>query len=262
MAQKQSIFGRITQLMRANINALIDQAEDPQVMIDQLVRDFSANINEAEAAIATTIGQLRMLEDDLHQDQQDAREWGQKALAASSKADHFRSAGNTADAEKFDNLAKVALSRQIEEEENVKRAAPQVASQTQVVDQLKRGLEGMRTRLNDLVRKRDELSARAKTAQAQAQVNDALKSVNVFDPTTDLGRFEEKVRREEARVRGQQELQASSLDSQFNELENLGQATEVEARLAALKAGGSPAALGSSDTIDAEVVEIADETHR
>lgn len=243
MAQKQSIFGRISQLVRANINSLIDQAEDPQIMIDQLIRDYSANIADAEAAISQTIGNLRMLEDDARQDEQDARDWGQKALAASNKADEFRNSGDTASAGKFDNLAKVAIQRQVEEEGNVNTARPQIEQQTQVVDQLKNGLEGMRGKLNELIRKRDELSARAKTAEAQGKVNDALSKINVLDPTTDLGRFEEKVRREEARVRGQQELQASSLDKQFEELENVGQMTEVEARLAALKSGNSQSSI-------------------
>ena len=237
MAQKQSIFGRITQLLRANINNLIDQAEDPQVMIDQLIRDFSANINDAEAAIAQTIGNLRMMEDDARQDELDAREWGQKALAASQRADGYRAEGDAASADRFDQLARVAIERQLAEEANVQRAAPQIAAQTEVVDRLKTGLEGMRGKLDELISKRDELAARAKSAEAQRRVNDALSQIDVMDPTAELGRFEEKVRREEARVRGQQELQASSLDRQFEQLEDLGRLTEVEARLAALKSG-------------------------
>ena len=59
-----------------------------------------------------------------------------------------------------------------------------------------------------------------------------------MDPTSEVSRFEEKIRREEARVRGQQELAASSLDAQFEQLDDLGELTEVEARLAALKSGG------------------------
>ncbi|MFD2674086.1 PspA/IM30 family protein [Gulosibacter bifidus] len=243
MAQKQSIFGRITQLVRANINALIDQAEDPQLMIDQLIRDYSANINEAEAAVAQTIGNLRMMEDDARQDEQDAREWGQKAVAASAKAEEFRAAGDVASADKFDNLAKIAIGRQLDEEHNVSAARPQIEAQNKVVEQLTNGLNGMRGKLDELIRKRDELAARAKTAEAQSRVHDALKSIDVLDPTSDLGRFEEKVRREEARVRGQQELQASSLDRQFEQLEDVGKMTEVEARLAALKAGNNPSAI-------------------
>jgi phage shock protein A len=68
-----------------------------------------------------------------------------------------------------------------------------------------------------------------------------------MDPTSEVGRFEEKIRREEAKVRGQQELAASSLDAQFNTLEDLGEQTEIEARLAALKSGGAPAAIGAGE---------------
>ena len=68
------------------------------------------------------------------------------------------------------------------------------------------------------------------------QVADALQSIDVLDPTSELGRFEDKVRREEALVAGKQELAASSLDSQFESLEDLDKETEVEARLAELKA--------------------------
>ena len=51
-----------------------------------------------------------------------------------------------------------------------------------------------------------------------------------------------KVRREEARVIGQQELAASSLDAQFNTLDQMERDTELDARLAALKAKNAPAA--------------------
>ena len=59
MAEKQTILGRIAQLAKANINALLDKAEDPQKMIDQLIRDYTNSIIEAENAIAQTLGNLR-----------------------------------------------------------------------------------------------------------------------------------------------------------------------------------------------------------
>ena len=91
---KQSIFGRIAQLAKANINSLLDNAEDPQKMLDQMVRDYTNNIAEAESAVAQTIGNLRMLQADYNEDIKNAQDWGNKALAASRKADEFRSAGN------------------------------------------------------------------------------------------------------------------------------------------------------------------------
>ena len=68
MAEKQTILGRIAQLAKANINALLDKAEDPQKMIDQLVRDYTNSIVEAENAIAQTLGNLRMAEKDYEED--------------------------------------------------------------------------------------------------------------------------------------------------------------------------------------------------
>lgn len=236
---KQSILGRISTLMRANINALLDQAEDPQLMLDQLVRDYTNSIAEAESAVAQTIGNLRLMEQDHAEDIEAASDWGRKALAASAKADELRTAGNAVDADKFDKLAKVAIGKQISAENEARTAEPTIASQNEVVDKLKDGLEGMRGKLGELTSKRDELVARAATASAQSQVADSLASINVLDPTSELGRFEDKVRREEAKVLGQQEIAASSLDSQFESLEDLSAQTEVEARLAALKSGGA-----------------------
>ncbi|MFT4213736.1 MAG: PspA/IM30 family protein [Microbacterium sp.] len=240
---KQSIFGRISTLVKANINAMIDAAEDPQKMLDQLVRDYTNNIADAESAIAETIGNLRLLERDHQQDVQDAQEWGNKAIAASRKADELRAAGNTVDADKFDNLAKIALQRQIGEENEAKALAPSIEAQTEVVDKLKDGLNGMKQKLEQLKSKRAELLARAKSAEAQNKVHDAVKSIDVLDPTSELGRFEDKVRRQEALAAGKAEIAASSLDAQFNQLEDVGELTEVEARLAALKTGAPAAAI-------------------
>lgn len=241
---KQSIFGRIAQLAKANIHALLDAAEDPEKMLDQMVRDYTASIQEAEAAIAQTIGNLRLLEQDYAEDVAAAQDWGRKAVAASTKADEQRAAGNAADADKFDNLAKVALGKQLQAESEAKAVEPTIASQTEIVDKLKGGLEAMKGKLNELRSQRDQLIARAKIADAQSQVIDAVKSIDIMDPTSELGRFEEKIRREEAKVLGQQELAASTLDAQFESLEDLGTQTEIEARLAALKSGGAQQAIG------------------
>ena len=242
---KQSILGRISQLLKANINALIDQAEDPQLLLDQLVRDYTNSIAEAESAVAQTIGNLRLMEQDHAEDIDAAADWGRKALAASSKADELRAGGNSTDADKFDNLAKIALGKQVSSENEAKAVEPTIASQTTVVEQLKSGLDGMRAKLSELTAKRDELVARAKSAAAQSQVIDAVKSIDLLDPTSEISRFEDKIRREEAKVLGQREIAASTLDAQFESLDDLDKQAEVDARLAALKAGSAPKAVTS-----------------
>ena len=130
-------------------------------MLDQMVRDYTESIREAESAVAQTIGNLRMIEDDHREDVQAAGDWGRKALAASQKADEYRNAGNTPNADKFDALARVALQRQMQSESEAKGAEPTIASQTEVVEKLKQGLDTMRGKLQQLSSKRDELNARA-----------------------------------------------------------------------------------------------------
>ena len=77
-------------------------------------------------------------------------------------------------------------------------------------------------------------------AEAQRQVQQSFQSIDVGDPTSDLARMEEKVRREEAMARGMAEVSASNLDDQFQALEDTHTDLEVEARLAALKGGTPP----------------------
>ena len=240
MTKKQSILGRISQLTKANINALLDKAEDPEKMLDQMVRDYTNSIADAEEAVAMTIGNLRMAEADHAEDIKAAGEWGSKALAASQKADQLRTSGQATEADRFDSLAKIALGKQIGYESEAKSAAPQIASQNEVVEKLKTGLIQMKAKLGELQSKRDQLVARQKTADAQAQVQDAVKSIDILDPTSEVSRFEQKVRRVEAQVAGQSELAASSLDSQFDELEADDDAIEIEARLSELKGGATP----------------------
>jgi phage shock protein A len=236
MAQT-TILGRVGQLLRANINGMLDSAEDPEKMLDQLVRDFTNNMSEAEDAVAQTIGNLRMVEDDAKEARDAMADWTAKAAAASKKADELRAAGNTADADKFDNLAKLALSRQISFENQVRTFDTQIAQQTELVNQLKDGLNKMRVRRDELVQKRDELVARAKMAKAQTQVQTTLKNVSVMDPTSELSHYEEKVRRQEALARGMAEVNADSVDEQFSALQGEEDSAEVDARLAALKTG-------------------------
>ena len=238
MTQKQTILGRVGQLAKANINALLDRAEDPEKMLDQLVRDYTNSIAEAEEAVAQTIAHVRMAEGDLQEDRDAAAEWGTKAAAAAKKADELSAEGDAAGAEKFTNLARVALQRQIQHEGEAKDAEPTIQAQNAQVEQLKAGLVSMKTKLEDLKARRSALVARARSAEAQARVQEAVGSIDVMDPSSELGRFEDRIRQQEALVQGRAEAQSATLEDQFAELEDHSQDAEIEARLAALRNRG------------------------
>lgn len=232
-----SILGRIGQLWRANVNSMLDKAEDPEKMLDQLIRDFTSNIREAEEAVAQTIGNLRLLEGDLKEAKEATSEWGNKAVAASRRGDQLRTEGNTTEADKFDELAKLALRRQIDFEKQSTTLQSQVAQQSELVEKLKDGLNKLRRKREDIVQKRDELVSRAKMARAQRQVTEAVREVSVLDPTSELSRFEERIRREEAQARGMEEVLTSSWEDQLAGLDTMSDDLEIEARLASMKSG-------------------------
>jgi phage shock protein A len=206
-------------------------------MLDQLVRDFTDNISEAEEAVAQTIGNLRVVEDDAREAREAVSEWGSKAAAASRRADELRGQGNASEADRFDQLAKIALRRQISYESQAQTLETQASQQSDLAEKLKDGLNKLRSRREELVQKRDELVSRAKMVQAQQQVQTSLRSVSVMDPTSEISRFEERIRRQEAQVRGMEEVAASSLEEQFASLESADDELEVDARLAELKSG-------------------------
>ncbi|PWD51916.1 hypothetical protein C8046_15965 [Serinibacter arcticus] len=250
MAEKQTILGRISQLAKANINSLLDRAEDPEKMLNQLIRDYTNNIVEAENAIAQTIGNVRLAQADLEADRAAVTEWGAKASAAAATAQRKAAEGNAADAERFTQLARLALGKQLSFEREVSSSEPLVASQADTAEKLKAGLAGMKDKLGQLQSKRDELVARAKAAQAQRQVQESIGSINVLDPTSELSRWEDAVRREEAQAAGHAEIAASSFESQFAELETASDQTEIELRLEALRnPGGVLPAAGTQDQI-------------
>jgi phage shock protein A len=234
---KHGIVGRVTRLARTDVDALIDLAENPQQMLDRLVRDYTTNIAEAEQAIARLIANLRIAEDDQQADATAAVQWSAQAEATSQKADELRATGEAVEADRFDNLARVALERQMIAENDVETVRHTITVQNESIDMLKDGLDQMRVKLSDLKRKRDGAMARSRGAQPRTRLQDTVKSVDIMDPSSEVDLFEEKVRQEEARMRGAGELQASPLDAHFASVDDLGNKAEADERLKALKAG-------------------------
>src|SRR5687768_9597313 len=88
------ILDRMSRLLRANINDLIDRAEDPEKMLNELLREMSDSIREARVQVANMIAQEHTLEAELQDAQREAREWDRKAELAvvNSKDDLAREA--------------------------------------------------------------------------------------------------------------------------------------------------------------------------
>jgi phage shock protein A len=229
------IMDRMARLIRANVNDLIDQAEDPEKMIDQIVREMHENIVTARAQVAAMIAQEKELELDAEETKKLAGEWGRKAERAVT-------AGK-------DDLAREALRRKRDNEENSKIYSEQLAVQSQAVAKLKDQLRQLEAKYQTTLGARDALIARQRRARAQRQVAEAVVVFTPMDPSSELDRMERRIRSEEAHAMAALEMGEESFSSQFEALEA---ESDVEDELDALKArlgpgGGSPSLSSGSE---------------
>ena len=218
------ILDRVSTLVRANVNDMLDRAEDPEKMINQILRDMQENIGEARKAVASMIAQEKELELDLAQTRRLASEWQGKASRAVS-------AGK-------DDLAREALRRKNDNESNADVYDQQLAVQKQAVEKLKSQLTQLEAKYSATLSSRDTLIARQRRAEAQKKVASTLSTFSPMDPTADLERMERKIRSSEAHAMAEIEMADTSFDTQFRELDY---DQGVEDELAALKAELSPA---------------------
>jgi phage shock protein A len=218
-------------LVRSNVNDLLDRAENPEKTLDQVIRDMAEAINKAKAEVADTIAQKNLIEEDLNESRQLAGEWNKKAELAVKRGK--------------DDLAREALRRQKDYVANAQVYEHQLTTQQEVVDRLKSDLQALQSKYEEIVRNRQVLISRHRTAQAQQRVQKTAAAMAGIDPTSELSRMEEKIRLEEARAKAGAELNESSLDRQFAELESGDD--EVEDELAALKERVGQPALGPGD---------------
>jgi phage shock protein A len=224
-----AILDRISRLVRANINDLIDQAEDPEKMIDQILREMQSNITTARAQVASMIAQEKELEADVQESEQLVQEWNEKARRAVG-------AGK-------DDLAREALRRKHDASENLTIYQEQHATQERTVEKLKQQLQLLESKYQSTLSQRDSLIARQRRAHAQQKVADRVTSLSPLDPSSELDRMERKIRGNEARAAATIEMEDTSVDAQFRELDY---DVDVEKELEALKSGmGSPDAAGA-----------------
>lgn len=247
-------FERLGTLIRSNINELINRAEDPEKMLNQVLVDMKGQLVEAKKQVAVAIADEKRIKKQYEQEVAKAKDWERKAMLAVR-------AGN-------DELARAALSRKAEHDELAQSFKEQWEAQKGAVDQLKEALRGLDQKIEEAKRKRNILVSRQKRAQAQATINQTLSQLNATDShDSTFARMDERVTQLEAEAEASAELGAlpeTSLESQFKALEA---GSDVDDELAALKqkmalGTGSSAkkAIGSSDAADGdEEAEVADE---
>ncbi len=214
------ILDRVSTILRANINALLDQAEDPELVLTQILSDMKDAIAQARTQVAEMIAQEKLFQGDMEKNQAQSQEWARKAELALGRGS--------------EELAKEALRRKVDYDRNASSYMQQLIAQQQVVTKLKSDLNALQSKYDSAMRNRESMIARHKAAMAQQKIAATAQQLSAIDPSSEIARMDAKIRLEEARAAAALEVNEHlSLEDKFADLEDDG---EVSSQLADLKA--------------------------
>jgi phage shock protein A len=211
------IFDRLSLLLRANVNAAIDAAEDPEKVLDQLIRDADSVRRAAEQQLLVAITERNRMGAEVAYEEAQARKANARAEAAVRRGD--------------DEQARAALRRRHDAVDAAQLFTQQLDAQQQMVERLKAQLGQVDSKLRHMRQERDSLVARKRLADAQLAMATSMQQLNGNGIESELTRLGRSVRVTEAHASAAAELSAYTLDGRLDP----GDDEQVEAQLRALK---------------------------
>ena len=220
-----ALLERVSTLVRANLNDLIDKAEDPEKMIKQVILDMQNQLLQVKTQVAIAIADQHLLEKKKQEDEDKVKEWMRKAELAVDK--------------KQDDLARAALQRVESYREMSASFGQQIEDQKAQVENLKSALRKLEQKLDEANGKADLLIAQHRRARAVSKANDAQFNAPAAVKTAGFDRMKRKVAREEAISQAKTELLTDDVEDRLAALEK---EDRIEQLLAELKTkrGTSP----------------------
>ena len=212
------VLERVAALVRANLNDLIDRAEDPEKMIKQVILDMENQLIQVKTQVAISMADQHLLQKKQSEQEDKAAEWMRKAELAVDKTQ--------------DDLARAALERYQSCTRLAEGFTKQVDEQRQQVDTLRKALSQLDQKLAEARAKSDVLLAQHRRARTLGKANDAQLALGGRGPAAGFDRMQQKVMRSEAVSLAKSELVADDVDKR---LEALGKDDEIGRLLDALK---------------------------
>tara|TARA_Y100001968_G_scaffold230233_1_gene213054 strand:- start:442 stop:1218 length:777 start_codon:yes stop_codon:yes gene_type:complete len=244
------LLDRLSRLIRANLNAFVNESEDPIKILDQSVSDMQEDLVKLRQAVAMAIASQKRLEKQANQAKDQIQNWFSRAELAIKKGE--------------DDLAREALSRKKTFQETFDSLSAQFQTQNGQIEKLKKSLLLLERKIAEARTRKEMLKARAQAAKAQQQIQSAVGDLGGKSAMAAFERMEDKVEALEASGQAALELAEEDLESKFSALEG-GDDIEKELELlrTQLKSGVETVALPPSDldvnevkTVDIQEVEV------
>jgi phage shock protein A len=214
-----ALLERVSTLVRANLNDLIDRAEHPEKMIKQVMLDMENQLMQVKTQVAIAIADEHLLLKKQKENEEKAAEWNRKAEMAVDK--------------KQDDLARVALERGLTCRQMSEGFAQQVADQKSQVETLKSALRKLEQKLQEAQSKSELMLAQHRRSRALSKTTDARAAIGGGAAVATFDRMKNKVSRAEAISQAKSELAGDNVEDR---LAALGKEDEIEKLLNELKA--------------------------
>ena len=179
-----AIFQRISDIVKANINDLLDKAEDPEKMVKQIILEMEGQIDSATQGLGQAMAGQKMAKKQVEAAQAEVASWENKAKAALA-------AGN-------EELARTALQRKVALQDSLVKLEAQYEQISNQVETLEGQLKEMRSKLEEARARKNMIIARSKMADASLQVAKTISSGSVDSAMSKLDKLEEKVLEKES----------------------------------------------------------------
>ncbi len=219
------LFDRVKRVVGANLNDMVSKAEDPEKMLEQSILEMQEDLVQLRQGVAQTIAANKRTEQQYNQAQNEANKWQRNAQLALQKGD--------------ENLARQALERKKTYTETANTLKATLDPQVGQIENLKRNLIALESKISEAKTKKDMLKARISAAKAQEQLQSTVGRMGTSSAMAAFERMEEKVMLQEARAQSTAELVGDNLESKFAALEA---GSDVDDELAAMKAQMLPPA--------------------
>ena len=216
-----AIFKRLADLLKANINDLIDKAEDPEKLVKQIIIDMEEQLQGAVQGLGSVMANERQMLKQFEEAQAESKTWEERAKTALKSNN--------------EELAKQALNSKLKTDERMKQyynMYKEVSSQSKV---LKEQVEILKSKLVEARARQSLLIARDKVAEARKEVSTAIGDLDSSGAFAKMDKMERKISEKEAQADAAFEM--SGLDAEkANEFTDMENKQAVDDEMARLKA--------------------------
>ncbi|WP_077283588.1 phage shock protein PspA [Cognaticolwellia aestuarii] len=200
------MFSRFTDIINANINSMLDKAEDPEKMIKLIIQEMEETLVEVRSTAAKQIAEKKTLLRNIRDMESRVANWQEKAELALSKH--------------REDLAKSALIEKQSCTQKLTELNEELAQFDEYLTAVQQDSQRLQDKLTEAKRKQEAYAIRQQSAEVRLKVREKAAVHNIDEAINKFERYQQKIDRVEAEVEAYDMTSAKDLNSQFRELEN------------------------------------------